>query len=85
MYQQTQRVTKEHNTLHTAEMWALTVSFVTLWMGLFFFQEAVRQNVNLLITLTVILLMMNTIYVLTNDAIKSGEAPVTVVSVINRK
>jgi hypothetical protein len=59
-----QRVTKEHNTLHTAEMWALTVSFVTLWMGLFFFQEAVRQNVNLLITLTVILLMMNTIYVL---------------------
>ena len=45
-------------------MWALTVSFLTLWMGLFFFQEAVRVDKPLMMFLTVVLMLMNIIYVL---------------------
>jgi hypothetical protein len=58
------RVTLEHDTLHAAEMWALTVSFITLWMGLFFFQESVRDDSSLMIFLTIVLLLMNMIYIL---------------------
>ena len=57
-------VTKEHDTLHSAEMWALTVSFVTLWMGLFFFQETVRNDQSLMIFLTIVLMALNMMYVL---------------------
>jgi len=45
-------------------MWALTVSFLTLWMGLFFFQEAVRVDKPLMMFLTVLLMLMNITYVL---------------------
>ena len=58
------RVTKDHNTLHLAEMWALVVSFSTLWMGLFFFQENVTNDKPLSTFLTVILLIGNSVYVI---------------------
>ena len=58
------RVTSEHDTLHGAEMWALLVSFVTFWMGLFFFQESVRGPGFLSLFLTIILMCINIIYVL---------------------
>jgi hypothetical protein len=58
------RVTAQHDTLYSAEMWALTVSFLTLWMGLFFFQEAVRVDKPLMMFLTVLLMLMNITYVL---------------------
>ena len=57
------QVSSEHDTLHTAEMWALLVSFVTLWMGLFFFQESVRGPGVLSSLLTFILMAINILYV----------------------
>ena len=59
------RVTSEHETLHQAEMWALLVSFFTLWMGLFFFQEAARGPGALGLTLTIILMTVNIVYIIT--------------------
>jgi len=58
------RVTEDHDTLQSAEMWALVVSFTTLWMGLFFFQESVSNDKPFTLFLTVVLLIANTVYVL---------------------
>ena len=58
------RVTESHDTLQLAEMWALVVSFTTLWMGLFFFQESVSNDKPFSMFLTVVLLVANCIYVI---------------------
>ena len=56
--------TKDHDTLHFAELSSLSISVLTLWIGLVLFQENVGNEGIFGQCLTVALIIINTVFLL---------------------